>query len=169
MKKPRFGEAIAGMIAVAMDLPTMTPAEADAQLKIRATAKDRKLLALFGVTEAEDVRVREHQQDRCYICGKDLQLNHDHDHRSGEYRGLLCFLHNKGLALFQDDPILLERAAYYLRNHPVETAIGEKRFGRPGRVTRKWRTKREKRERMAWVEARLRELGYEFKRKKKNG
>lgn len=137
-------------------------------LKKVATAADRTSLALFGVTVAEAATVRAQQDGVCFVCRiADRQLNRDHDHKSGEFRGYLCMLHNKGLALFQDDPLLLERAAAYLRNPPVLAALGERRFGRVGRSTRKWRTKREKKERMAWVDARLRQLGYVAKRRKK--
>jgi len=138
--------------------------------RLRATAMDRQMLVLFGVTEDEAKRVREFQENKCFVCRKPLKLYREHNHRSGEFRGYLCFLHNKGLAFFQDNPEYLAAAADYLRANPVQRVFGEQRFGRTGRVTRKWRTKREKRERMAWVEARLRQLGYNTdkpKRRKK--
>jgi hypothetical protein len=132
---------------------------------VRATAKDRQSLALFGVTVAEADRIRAAQGGVCFVCRKPRQLNRDHDHLTGEFRGFLCMLHNKGLALFQDDPALLERAVDYLRENPVVRALGERRFGRTGRSTRKWRTKREKRERMAWVDAHLLAIGYTTERR----
>ncbi len=70
------------------------------------------------------------QQGRCAICqnlakGK---LVIDHDHSSGEVRGLLCPSCNLGLGHFFDNPSFLRRAIEYLQNdgHPsrffIETA-----------------------------------------------
>lgn len=128
---------------------------------MKATAADVKLMALFGVTKDELERVRADQRGVCFVCRVEgRQLNRDHDHRTGEFRGFLCMLHNKGLALFQDDPELLERAAMYLRSPAVLRTLGARKFGRVGRVTRKWRTKREKRERTEWAVRQLEKRGY---------
>jgi hypothetical protein len=55
----------------------------------------------------------------CAICGKRIQgkqIHIDHDHSTGLVRGFLCFKHNTGLGLFDDDPALLQRAVEYLAN-----------------------------------------------------
>lgn len=63
---------------------------------------------------------------KCCICGNDLKLPKsqrgqpldvvaiDHDHKTGNIRGLLCNGCNKGIGYFHDDPILLEKARRYL-------------------------------------------------------
>ena len=75
------------------------------------------------------------QDGKCAICGKTLSLdpkyrrvnfaNLDHNHTSGQLRGILCGHCNRGLGLFADKPALLLKAAQYL-NHwnkqPVEMA-----------------------------------------------
>jgi hypothetical protein len=56
------------------------------------------------------------QRGRCPICLLPLvKPMVDHDHRTGEVRGLLCGPCNRGLGHFQDAPGLCWRAALYLR------------------------------------------------------
>lgn len=54
----------------------------------------------------------------CELCGGPPTgrggLHLDHCHATGKFRGWLCSKHNTGLGLFQDDPVLLRRAAEYL-------------------------------------------------------
>lgn len=51
---------------------------------------------------------------QCVICGVEDKLVVDHDHLTGEIRGMLCNHCNRGLGHFRDDPLLLEFAAQYL-------------------------------------------------------
>lgn len=51
---------------------------------------------------------------QCVICGSEEKLVVDHDHITGEIRGMLCNHCNRGLGHFRDDPMLLEFAAQYL-------------------------------------------------------
>lgn len=52
--------------------------------------------------------------NECVICGANEKLVVDHDHKTGEIRGMLCNHCNRGLGHFRDDPMLLEFAAQYL-------------------------------------------------------
>jgi hypothetical protein len=60
------------------------------------------------------------QGGRCKICGYDKprgrydNFSVDHDHKTGEIRGLLCAFCNTGIGQFQDSPSLLRKAATYL-------------------------------------------------------
>lgn len=53
---------------------------------------------------------------KCMICHQEDRLVIDHNHKTGDFRGLLCYTHNAGLGMFQDNPELLEEAARYLRD-----------------------------------------------------
>jgi hypothetical protein len=70
------------------------------------------------------VDLLEEQNGLCAICkqtetakhpnGKPLSLAWDHDHVSGQYRGLLCGIHNRMLGLSGDNIEILEEAIKYL-------------------------------------------------------
>ena len=71
----------------------------------------------FGITpECYDTMVIQ-QAGRCAICDEVKDLGVDHCHFSGKIRGLLCSNCNYAIGLLKDKPVVLERAAQYLRNH----------------------------------------------------
>jgi hypothetical protein len=62
------------------------------------------------------------QGGKCAICHREqnIKLAVDHDHASGEKRGLLCKPCNLGLGNFRDDPAaLIEAASYLMRSRSV--------------------------------------------------
>lgn len=50
----------------------------------------------------------------CEVCGDDHQLGVDHNHSTGNVRGILCGRCNKGLGLLRDDPAILRNLAKYV-------------------------------------------------------
>lgn len=51
----------------------------------------------------------------CQVCGaQDKLMHYDHDHTTGDFRGMLCFNCNSGLGHFRDNPDLLAKAIAYL-------------------------------------------------------
>ncbi len=59
----------------------------------------------------------EAQNGLCAMCRDGPAAHVDHDHVSGQVRGLLCFNCNAGLGLFKDRTVVLAAAITYLRNH----------------------------------------------------
>jgi len=111
-------------------------------------AKDARLRREFHITLAEYYKVLDYQQGVCYICkhkynkkGKPLQLSVDHDHTTGEVRGLLCWPCNKAIAILQDDIERMHNAYLYFKNIPFEVVLGEKRYTAPGKIGAKKRIK----------------------------
>ncbi len=90
-----------------------------------ATAmSDRYYKKTYGLTTLEVNKMVENQNGVCLICeevGFKMHeniyntLNVDHDHLTGNVRGLLCHNCNRGLGLFKDNIRSLERAINYLK------------------------------------------------------
>ena len=66
------------------------------------------------------------QNNVCAICGREETAKNakylavDHDHETGEIRGLLCSACNRALGLLQDKPSIIEKAYKYLRKYKNE-------------------------------------------------
>jgi hypothetical protein len=61
----------------------------------------------------------EEQRFSCAICFDPLNISKgkyglDHNHKTGEARGILCPTCNKGIGLLKDNPVVLRSAATYL-------------------------------------------------------
>jgi hypothetical protein len=75
----------------------------------------------YGLTVRRYTELASVQAGLCAICLDQGPLTVDHDHVSGEVRGLLCRLCNTGLGKLNDSPALLGRAIDYLHNPPINT------------------------------------------------
>ncbi len=91
--------------------------------------RDYQLQKKFGLSRAEYERMLRQQGGACAICGSfdpgtnaKGQFCVDHDHATGEVRGLLCNRCNTGLGAFKDDPQSLLNAAAYLEGTMKFTA-----------------------------------------------
>jgi hypothetical protein len=105
-----------------------------------------KLRNIFGITPEEYDEMFEAQGGVCAICGRPpakTRLSVDHDHKSGQVRGLVCWICNRALGMVTDDPERLRRMIAYLLEPPAVAVIGE-RFGRKGRTTNKAPKRRKK-------------------------
>lgn len=83
----------------------------------------------YGISAEQYKILYEAQGGRCAICrratGATRRLAVDHDHKTGEVRGLLCKPCNRyGLGMFaRDNPEVFDRAADYLRNPPAREVL----------------------------------------------
>ncbi len=86
----------------------------------------KKLLDGYGLTADEYNRLLAKQKGRCAVCGgssnssrasSDLSFCVDHDHITGQVRGLLCGSCNRAIGMLKDDPAIIEAAAQYVRSH----------------------------------------------------
>lgn len=78
---------------------------------------DSILRKKFGIGLRQYEAMLLEQNNRCYICEKEdwRNLAVDHDHLTGEVRGLLCSTCNTGLGQFRDSVDLLFKAIEYVK------------------------------------------------------
>jgi len=84
-------------------------------------AKDKwtllKRCQRHSITPEEFWSLYEEQNGTCPICEKDIAAEKsaiDHNHATGEVRGILCKQCNRALGMLSDDPKTLSRAKKYL-------------------------------------------------------
>jgi hypothetical protein len=92
----------------------------------RKERERRRTLARYGLTPAEYDSLVKRQRNRCAVCGttkvggpptRNKYWHVDHDHVTGQVRGLLCSKCNTAIGLLQDDPEILAIAARYVAKH----------------------------------------------------
>ena len=87
--------------------------------------RNQMLMREYGITQDQYNLMMVYQSDRCAGCDTDQKGNQtngnphrywavDHDHATGEVRGLLCHSCNKSAGLMDDDPENLRALADYL-------------------------------------------------------
>ena len=77
-----------------------------------------KRCARRGITPEQLVDAFERQECACAICHSEIRLMDsaiDHNHSTGEFRGVLCKQCNRALGMFRDSPAILHSALEYLK------------------------------------------------------
>lgn len=80
-----------------------------------------ELKRVYGLSGEDYQNLVDRSMGRCAICGNFFEPERrsepciDHDHVTGEVRGLLCVYCNRGLGQFRDDPFILKNAIVYLQ------------------------------------------------------
>lgn len=72
----------------------------------------------YKLTEQQLEEMYQHYNNACAICKKQVPLVIDHDHETGEVRGLVCDACNILLGVF-DNPLRKNAFELYLAKHPV--------------------------------------------------
>lgn len=86
--------------------------------KKRKDRRRNQKLKSYRINQDEFNNLLKFQDNRCAICGNEFmnQPCIDHDHITGQIRGLLCINCNVGLGSFKDDITILRLAIIYLEN-----------------------------------------------------
>ena len=84
-------------------------------------AKRYNLQHFYGITPAYLDAAVAAQDGKCAVCATLLTATTkgacvDHNHATGEVRGILCSRCNVALGMFQDDPVILSSAIEYLND-----------------------------------------------------
>jgi len=106
----------------------------ETQRRIRSTPEGKRreraghLKRKYGITIEQYDELLAGQGGGCAICGReprpDISLHLDHDHESGQLRGILCFRCNNALGDFDDDLGLLRAAIRYLESYlPIDDEV----------------------------------------------
>ena len=92
--------------------------------------REMHLKQIYGITSKDYNKILKIQNGVCAIClqpssskhqsGKIKNLAIDHDHETGEIRGLLCDNCNRALGMFKDNPQYLENAKKYLQEYELK-------------------------------------------------
>lgn len=88
--------------------------------------RDNHIKRSYGLTREEYQSLFDKQQGLCASCGLPQAVSHygkmlplavDHDHKTGEVRGLLCISCNRALGYLFDDPERIEALLRYARSN----------------------------------------------------
>ncbi len=86
-----------------------------------------QLKAEYGLTHETFQELLDSQGGKCACCDKDLasletrvnkRYHVDHDHKTGQVRGILCAGCNTAIGLLGDDVSAVQRAVDYLKSPP---------------------------------------------------
>lgn len=88
--------------------------------------RDKHLRYKYGISVGEYQRLHNAQEGLCGICRNHTEiLDVDHDHETGEVRGLLCRRCNQGIGLLGESIETLHSAIDYLECHAIDRRMVE--------------------------------------------
>jgi hypothetical protein len=95
--------------------------------KNKIAGRERKLIRKYGLSTAAFQDMLNGQGGACASCGLDDWGFHgpvvDHDHTTGDIRGILCSGCNRAAGLLHDNPERVIKLAEYLKRH-AKTSSG---------------------------------------------
>jgi len=100
------------------------PRECSADVCQMHYRRPRHRLNRYGLTHEAFTAMLASQGGRCAVCRTDKPRGTqgfgwcvDHDHETGQVRGILCGHCNQGIGMLQDDPDVIAAAAKYVQRH----------------------------------------------------
>lgn len=98
--------------------------------KYRITSVNNHLKRTYGITLDDYNIMLDEQNGVCRLCDKTearktngrtqrMPLFVDHNHKTGQVRGLLCSHCNAGLGMFKEDAELMTRAINYIKEYDL--------------------------------------------------
>jgi Recombination endonuclease VII len=87
----------------------------DSRIKNHGGSRNYHLKARYKINEQEFHGILLAQRGGCGICGAPDPEHVDHDHVTGQVRGILCFNCNGGLGQFKDNIATMRNAIDYLK------------------------------------------------------
>lgn len=93
---------------------------AEIKVKHHGSTRSYHLKRRYGLSEEEVAALSKRHGDLCMVCLHRRPLHVDHDHATGEVRGMLCFSCNGALGQFKDDAAVMRQAVDYLEGRLVE-------------------------------------------------
>lgn len=94
----------------------------------KVAVHEQRVQATYGLRPGDYDRMYRYQGGVCWICrratGRSKRLAVDHNHITGEFRGLLCGRCNHDvIGHLREDPDALHRAIWYLLDPPARRAL----------------------------------------------
>jgi len=86
-------------------------------------ARERLLAKQYGITLTEEARLFQLASNKCQVCGSNVDLKIDHDHKTGAVRGVLCSKCNSALGYLGDNITNVLKLVQYLQNAPTTVNI----------------------------------------------
>ena len=77
-------------------------------------SRSSKIKCKYNLTVEDYNILLESVNNKCEICGSGIGLCVDHNHSTGEIRGILCFKCNSAIGFLEDDINKLSKAIEYL-------------------------------------------------------
>jgi hypothetical protein len=96
-------------------LPCHTKRGRENRAKNHGSTREYHLKRRYGISQVDFDMILALQGGGCGICGAPEPEHVDHDHLTGNVRGILCFNCNGGLGQFKDNVTTMQKAITYLK------------------------------------------------------
>jgi hypothetical protein len=95
----------------------------ESKQRLHGGSRHYHLSRRYGISAAQAEELIRRQGGMCACCGERAAVHVDHDHETGEVRGMLCLPCNTGLGHFNDDLNALWRGIRYLQRWKAQREV----------------------------------------------